>query len=205
VNPRPSSLAALREFLRGPDFSYELRRSAAAFGILILLAFGGGFLLPELRDQIVETMTVQVSTIAGADGSLSPFSLLGNNLTACAVSILYGLLPFVYLPALALGVNAVILGVLAAYYMTHGYSLALYLAALLPHGIFELPALVLAFAAGLYLCGDLTRRCRRQQTAPFALTAANLSRVYLLLITPLLAAAAVAEAYVTPRVLSLFF
>lgn len=200
-----TSLTALRGFLRSPDFSYELRRCAAAFPILFLIAFGGSFLFPELRDGIVEAMAVQLSALSDAQGTFSAAMLLGNNLTACAISILYGLLPFVYLPALALGSNAMLLGMLAAYYVAHGYSLTLYLAALLPHGVFELPALVLSFAAGLYLCADLTRRCRKKPSPPFLQTAAQLSRVYLLLVVPLLAAAALVEAYVTPWVASLFF
>ena len=194
----------LRSFLRSPDFSYELTRCAAAFPILILIAYGGSFLLPELRDEIVETMAIQMAELADSQGSISAAALLGNNLSACGISILYGLLPFVYLPALALGANAMLLGVMAAYYTAHGYSLLVYLAALLPHGVLELPAMVISFAAGLYLCGDLTRRLRKQQTAPFLQTAAQLSRVYLLLILPLLAAAALVEAYVTPWLLSFF-
>ena len=194
----------LRGFLRSPDFSYELTRCAAAFPILILIAYAGGFLLPELRDEIVETMVIQLSKLSDPEGFVSAAALLGNNLTACGISILYGLLPFVYLPALALGANAMLLGVMGAYYSAHGYSLLVYLAALLPHGVFELPAMVVSFAVGLYLCGDLTRRLRKQQTTPFLQTAGQLSRIYLLLILPLLAAAALMEAYVTPWLVSFF-
>jgi len=94
-------------------------------------------------------------------GNLSPLLLLANNLRAYAVTMLYGLIPFVRLPALALGVNAVLLGGLAACYAATDTTMLLYAASLLPHGIFELPALILAFSMGLYICGHLTRRCRR--------------------------------------------
>ena len=39
-------------------------------------------------------------------------------------------------------------------------SLGVYLVGILPHGIFELPALVLFCAAGLYLCSRVTARVR---------------------------------------------
>ena len=81
----------------------------------------------------------------------------------------------------------------------------LYFAALLPHGIFELPALILAAALGLFLCRQMTRRCRHDETAlPLPVCLTQIARVFLLLIAPLLAVAAVMEAYVTPLLIGLF-
>lgn len=195
----------LREFLVSPAFSYEVRRSAAAFGILVALSFGGGLALPEVRDLVAEWMFSAAEQVAGEEGRISMWALLSNNLTACGLSILYGLLPFLYYPALALGLNAVILGGLGAYYVANGYPLGLYLAGLLPHGVFELPALILSFSGGLYLCGQLTRRLRKRETAmPLLQSGACLSMVYMVLIAPLLLAAAYLEAYVTPLIVSLF-
>ena len=75
----------------------------------------------------------------------------------------------------------------------------------MPHGIFELPALILAFATGLYVCGQVTRLCRRDKEALHVWDCLLLmSRVLFLALLPLLAAAAVVEAYVTPLVASLF-
>ena len=87
-------------------------------------------------------------------------ALFGNNVRASAVSILYGFIPFLYLTALALGTNALILGVFAAYYVNNGVSLLVYLAGILPHGIFELTALMLAFAGGFLLCRQITQYVR---------------------------------------------
>jgi stage II sporulation protein M len=139
-------------------------------------------------------------------GNLSAVALLSNNLQACTMIMLYGLIPFVHLTALALGMNAMLLGVLAAYYVTNGISMLVYLAALIPHGIFEFPALILAFAMGLYVCGQLSRRCRQDETAvPLAECMLLILRLLALVLLPLLAAAALMEAYVTPFVASLLF
>jgi len=119
--------------------------------------------------------------------------------------MLYGLIPFVRLPALALGVNAVLLGGLAACYAATDTTMLLYAASLLPHGIFELPALILAFSMGLYICGHLTRRCRRDPAAlPLGACLGLAARLLVFLLLPLLILAALTEAYVTPLAAGLF-
>jgi len=200
-----NAVPTLREFLTSSGFTYELRRSAAAFGVLLVLAFGASLALPELRDQVVSQMFRLAENVTDGENTISVWALLSNNLTACGFSILYGLLPFAYLPALALGLNAVILGGLGGWYVANGYPLWVYLAGLLPHGIFELPALILSFSGGLYLCGQITRRIRKRPTERTLFQSIScVSRVYVAAVAPLLLAAAFLEAYVTPLFLSLF-
>lgn len=185
----------------------EAQRSAMAFCLLAFLAFGVSLALPDLRARAVALVLDTMDGISAVkeDGSLSALGIFSNNLRACAFTMVYGLLPFVQLPALALGMNAMLLGVLAAWYAAEGYSMLAYFAALVPHGILELPALILAFAMGLYVCGQLTRRCRRDESALHVWDCLVLiSRMLLLVLIPLLAAAALVEAYITPAVASLF-
>lgn len=185
----------------------EVQRSAMAFCVLVVLAFGVSLALPDLRDRAVALVLETMNGIGAVkeDGTLSALGIFLNNLRACAFTMVYGLIPFLQLPALALGVNALLLGVLAAWYVSEGLSLLAYLAALLPHGILELPALILAFAMGLYVCGHLTRRCRKDEnTLHLWDCLVQISRMLLLVLVPLLAAAALVEAYVTPVVASLF-
>ena len=133
-------------------YEAEVRRAAIAF-FLVFLAFGVCLAVPELRlgfSAYLQHLFQGMDLTDGA-GNLSPLLLLANNLRACAVTMLYGLIPFVRLPALALGVNAVLLGGLAACYAATDTTMLLYAASLLPHGIFELPALILAFS--LTACG----------------------------------------------------
>lgn len=185
----------------------EVKRSAAAFCLLAAIAFGACMALPDLRERLVALVVDAISSLGAIkeDGTLSAPGIFSNNLRACAFTMIYGLIPFIQLPALALGVNAMLLGVLAAWYVAEGYSILAYLTALVPHGVFELPALIFAFAMGLYVCGHLTRRCRRDENALHVWDCLVLiSRMLLLVQIPLLAAAAVMEAYVTPVIASLF-
>ena len=140
------------------------------------------------------------------DGTLSAMAIFSNNLRATVFIMVYGLIPFIQLPALALGVNALVIGVLAAWYVTEGYSIAAFLAAILPHGLLELPALVIAFSVGLYVCGHVTRRLFRRDESALHIwdCLVLMSRTLLLVLFPLLTAAAVVEAYVTPLVAALF-
>lgn len=185
----------------------EVKRTAIAFPLLAVLAFAAYMVLPDLRARLVDLVMDAMNglNVTGENGSLSALGLLSNNVRACAFTMVYGLIPFLRLPAMALGVNAMLLGVLAAWYVSEDISMLGYLAAIVPHGIFELPALVLAFAMGLYVCGQLTRRCRRDESALHVWDClALISRMLLLVLIPLLALSAVVEAYVTPVIASLF-
>ena len=185
----------------------EVKRSAIAFFTLAVLAFIICLALPDLRQRLVDYV---LSMMGGLDiqdqsGTLSAPALLSNNIRACVFTMMYGLIPFLLLPALSLGVNAMLLGVLGAWYVSEGVSPLVYLAAVIPHGIFELPALILAFATGFYVCGQVTRLCRGNKEGRHVWDCLLLmSQVLLLVLLPLLAAAAVVEAYVTPFVASLF-
>ena len=185
----------------------EVRRSVIAFFVLIFLAFGVCLAVPEVRLGLSAYLQgfYQDMDLTDETGALSPLALFLNNLRACVVTMLYGLIPYVRMPALALGMNAVVLGGMAAVYAAADSTMLLVAAGLLPHGIFELPALILSFSMGLYVCGHLTRRVRGDSTALSLRRCASLSmRLLVFLVLPLLILAAVTEAYVTPLVMGLF-
>ena len=135
------------------------------------------------------------------DGSFNVLALFTNNLRAMVLGVLYGFIPFLYLPALALGVNAAILGMLAS--LIDGQWLLL-AAGILPHGIFELPALFLSLAAGLCLCKNINVYIRKNEKGVMKPLLLNILRVVVLLVLPLLVIAAVMETYVTPALMQLF-
>lgn len=184
----------------------EVHRSAIAFFLLILITLAANLLLPNLRewatDQILSIMTGKDLTTPS--GNLSFVLLFVNNMQACIFTMLYGLLPFLRLPAMALGINAALIGVLGASSIAQGKSL-LFLVSIVPHGLFELPALILAFAMGLYVCGQMTRRSKKDKSARSLLDClALISRFLFLVLVPLLFVAALIEAWVTPMLMLLF-
>lgn len=194
----------LGPFYRDAAFMHMLRITAVAFAVLMVLGFVGGLLFPSMPASLAQQFRQMVDDagIVDESGKFSALAIFLHNLQAMGWAVLYGLVPVLHLPALLLGVNSVLLGAMAAHYVNSGLSLLLYLAGLLPHGIFEIPAIVLSLACGLYLCSYLTRRIFRRDQTPRQPVFRRIAQVFCLAIVPLLALAAVLEAYVTPLILN---
>ena len=177
--------------------------TAVAFLVLVVLSYIAGRLFPEIPAAILTYFNEVVadSGIVRDDGSFSALALFGNNLRAMVLSTLYGFIPFLYLPALSMGVNAILLGMVAA--SVNGQWLLL-AAGILPHGIFELPALCLSLAAGLCLCQNINRYIHKNEKGIMKPLLLNILRVTGLVVIPLLVVAAIMESYVTPAVMQLF-
>ena len=189
-------------------FAAAFARTAWAFAILTAAGFAVTWFAPSIADQALSLFMdmLEQKEIVSDTGVISAAALLRSNISACFLTVCYGCIPFLYLPALTLGANAMLLGIPAARCLQSGYSIAAFLAALLPHGIFEIPALLVTIAVGLELCRDLSGRLRRRKgLAAFPQYLADGSRLFLFPVLPLLAVAALMEAYVTPWAAALFF
>lgn len=195
-------LRALGNFWR-EEYGRWVGMTAIAFLVLVVLSYIAGRLFPEIPAAILTYFSEVVadSGIVRDDGSFSALALFGNNLRAMVLSTLYGFIPFLYLPALSMGVNAILLGMVAS--SVNGQWLLL-AAGILPHGIFELPALCLSLAAGLCLCQNINRYIRKNEKGFMKPLLLNILRVTGLVVIPLLVVAAIMESYVTPAVMQLF-
>ena len=179
----------------------EFLNTAAAFGVLVLLGFAAGMIFPDLAQQTLQNFAAQVEQLGLTDDvpqSQMMATLFFNNITASLLSMLYGLIPFLPLSALALGTNALMLGAFAAIYQQQGIGLGV-----LPHGIFELSALILSCALGLLICRTGTERILKKSDTPFFRRVLDCIRVFLTFSVPLLLVAALIETYVTPALLNL--
>lgn len=186
---------------------HEFLSTAAAFGVLVLLGFGGALAFPDLAQRAFEHFTRQIEQL-GLSSDVPQQQMMAtlffNNVVAALLSMLYGLIPFLPLGALSIGTNALLLGVFAAIYQQQGLGLGVYLLGILPHGIFELTGLILACAMGLLLCRTGTDRLLRSKEAlPLWPRLLDCLRAFLLLVAPLLLLAALVEAYVTPLLIDL--
>ncbi len=195
----------LRQFYRG-ELSYHLFIATVAFCVIIVLTFILGLLRPSIAANVMQFFSnmVREAGLVDDDGSISTVGIFLNNIRAFVVTACYGFLPFLFLPALSLALNGALLGLFAAFYVNNGQSLLVYLMGILPHGIFELPALVLAMSCGLYLCRAITDYVRFNRKGTVKNAVLNVCRVLVLNVLPLTAIAAVIEAYVTPLILAHF-
>lgn len=192
-----------RDFLHG-EFASTLKMTAVAFAILMVLGFVLGLLMENMAENFVGFFIQNVNTsgIMEEDGTIHLLPLLFNNLRAAVMTVAYGFIPFLYFPALSLGINSLLLGFFAAYYYSNGMSMLYYFAAIIPHGIFELPALVISIALGLHLCKTVNTYVRENTKGLIKDAVMDILRVLCLRAAPLFVIASVVESYVTPWVVS---
>jgi uncharacterized membrane protein SpoIIM required for sporulation len=101
---------------------------------------------------------------------------------------------------------ALIGGVLGGASLIQFSPLAVFAAVILPHGIFELTAVFLASAAVLKMGAVLvTPQLDKSLGEVFLIALADWFRVFVGLVVPLLAIAAVVEVYVTPQIFKMVF
>lgn len=185
----------------------EARVTAAAFAALILIGFTVASLRPESIDPLLRMFTDAAASMGvyTVKGGVLMTTILANNLFSLLTVIAVGLVPLLHLSALSLGLNALLLGGLAAFYQREGLGLTAYLAGTLPHGVTELAALILSCAAGLYLCRATTYAVTgRVDRRTVSRTLGECLRVYTRWVMPLLIVSAALEAFVTPLIFSRF-
>jgi stage II sporulation protein M len=141
--------------------------------------------------------------------SLGGFSftyILGHNLRAVVVISLLGLVSFSTLGALMYFLNTAVIGIVLSLMGTMGFSpWKIALLGILPHGIFELTALILSCAAILYGAVLMVTPRSQRSLGEVALEAlADWTRIFIGLVLPLLVIAAVVETWVTPVLLQNF-
>jgi stage II sporulation protein M len=129
----------------------------------------------------------------------------GHNLQAILVVLLMGLFSFGILGILVYLLNMGIIGVVLALLGALGGSpLKLALFGILPHGIFEIPALIMASAAIMYI-GIYLATPRPQRTLGEVLieAIADWMKIGIGLVLPLLTIAAIIETWITPALLTI--
>lgn len=138
-----------------------------------------------------------------ANGGISFPTIWGHNLRAIVVILLLGLFSFSVLGVSVYLLNMGIIGaVLALIRAMGGSPLKVGVYGILPHGVFEIPALILASAAILYI-GIMLVTPRPQRTLGEVLieAIADWTKIGIGLVLPLLTIAAIVETWVTPVLL----
>ena len=138
-----------------------------------------------------------------ADIAISFPMLWGHNLRAVGVILLLGLFSFGVLGVLIFLINTSVIGIVLALKGAMGISpLKLALFGILPHGIFEIPALILSSAAVLYIgIALVTPRSHLTLGEVLIDAIADWAKIGVGLVLPLLTIAAALETWVTPVLL----
>jgi stage II sporulation protein M len=152
-------------------------------------------------EEISQAMALGVGTPRGIK---IPFQfILGHNLQAIAVLMLLGFFSFGVLGMVSYIGNMGLIGGVLGLVKALGYSPAhVALTGILPHGIFELPALILSSAAVLHIGVALVTPAPHRTLGEVLIEAlADWAKVNLGLVLPLLVVAAGVEAWITPVLL----
>lgn len=154
--------------------------------------------LAKLQDNLGE-----LPDLSSFRGHLSAPFLFLNNTRSMAIIFLAGMFSFSVLGVLFYMINVALLGGVYALLELLGVSPApIFLAGVLPHGIFELPALLIGSAVVLYIGAALvTPQTGKSMGEVIIELMADWAKIFVGLVMPLLAIAALVEAYITPGIL----
>lgn len=157
---------------------------------------------PEKLAQIKKSLG-EMPELPIANVHLSAPSLFLNNTRAMAVIFLTGLASFSVLGILFYMINIALIGGLYGVLELLGIApMPLFLAGVLPHGLFEIPALVIGSAVVLYIGAALvTPQTGKSMGEVIIELTADWAKIFVGLVVPLLAVAALIEAYITPYIL----
>jgi uncharacterized membrane protein SpoIIM required for sporulation len=125
-----------------------------------------------------------------------------HNLRTLIIAMLLGIFSFGVLGLLVLMMPIALLSYIAGNLALAGSSpLLFFLALVFPHGVFEIPAIILGGAAILSLGASLTSQAQGKTLGEaFIVALAKWARVTVGLVIPLFLLAAILEVYLTPRI-----
>ncbi len=133
------------------------------------------------------------------------FSLIFvNNVKACIFIILLGIIPFIFYPVIALFINGAAIGAVGAIYMasTPDANFLNFSLGILPHGVLEIPAVLISFGCGYLICMEITKKLLSKGHISIKRVVFYALKTYVLVVIPLLLVAALIEANITPLLIS---
>lgn len=119
------------------------------------------------------------------------FVILLNNSTKSFAILLSGIL-FGLVPLLAVATNGYILGI-AFLFASGDVEIVKAVKAVIPHGVLEIPAVILAASYGLWLGVTFTNRIRQRNLVGFGYQVRHAIRMFFLVVFPLFILAALVE------------
>jgi len=182
---------------------------AARLTILVLISsaalFSGiamGYHSAHALRDVLEGLRQFFGPLKGLPPHLLALLIFANNsLKALFFAVLLGVLIAIP-PILFAFLNGIIIG-LASRFVVEEKGLLFLMAGILPHGVFEIPAVLLSCALGMEI-GVVVCEKALGRDVSVKKTMLTCLRTYLKVVVPLLLVAALVEAYVTPLVMQMF-
>lgn len=179
-----------KEYKKSWDY---LKKSKNFIYIIIIIFFIFsliGFFVPapdSLVSQILEFITELLKKTQGMSQTELIKFIFFNNLQSSFYGMIFGVLIGIF-PLIAAIANGYLLGFVASISVENGGVIILW--RLLPHGIFELPAIFISLGLGLKFGTFIFQKRKLKSFKEYFL---NSLRVFLLIVVPLLAMAGIIE------------
>ncbi|MFA4825396.1 MAG: stage II sporulation protein M [Methanoregula sp.] len=155
---------------------------------------------PEVGENLMNLFEKEVAgQFIGNNSFEICLKLFINNFEACILLFLGGV-SFGILTIFIMSLNGIVIGAIMQI-IHEDHSWIFLAAALLPHGIFEIPAFIISGALGILLAQALI--AEYYGGGDTAGEAQKLARIFLLYVLPLVVVAACVEAFITPVIIQL--
>lgn len=153
--------------------------------------------------EIIQSFMEGKEDLITEAGEISAIGLIKNNIVACGMSILFGFIPFIFLTIFSLGLNGFFIGVVLGFgkAVTGVSIIKTFVLGILPHGIFEIPALIISMSMGIYLCLNLSMKVFGRGKEKISKILPEYIRLFISVIIPMILLAGVIESYITPLLL----
>lgn len=140
----------------------HFKTAARALGLGFVAGFAFFMLRPDREKQALDFVIRSLKDIPlEASPLVLALTLFYHNVRASIIAAGAGIVPFLFLPIVDPIVNGGVLGLLCSISQHQGLNVPwLVLTQILPHGVFELTAVVYATAVGLHLSEGMGRKVR---------------------------------------------
>lgn len=189
------------------EYLYSSRKYILAAVAVFTFSFVAGILISGRFPVVSEIVLKMLRDNFGGITALDPFGMMiaifKNNLQSSFIALLLGL-GFGIIPFAFAALNGLVLGILVEYFLKTK-SAFFVLAAIIPHGIIELPMVLISVGIGFRLGHTAYLSLIRLKTGHELLYELEQGVIfYIKIVVPLLLLAALIESHVTPLIVSMF-
>jgi stage II sporulation protein M len=193
-----------RKFL---SYVYEMRIFLAMVIGLFLISAAFGYMIPgwspDASKSLLSGLQSKAETLADQPPLLMMLGIFFNNAAGAIMAMLFGLAAGLFTVFFVI-TNGMVIGIVLEIMVSKlgaAGGAALFVAGILPHGIFELPAVFLSTAIGLRLGYEALRSLIKRKDTVTPELAKGLM-IFFFWILPILFVAAVVETFVTGAIIA---
>jgi len=178
-----------KKYIKVIDYLKESKNYFLIVAALFSISISFGFFFPIFLHEYIQEFIEKIMMETLDMGFFEMFAFIfENNFSIAFVSIILGI-AFGIFPIFSIILNGYVIGYISNFAVREGGYVALL--SLFPHGIFEIPAIIISFGLGLKLGMFVFAKNKKKQ---FSYDLLNSLRVLVFIVLPLLIIAAIVEA-----------